>query len=245
MLSSDQNTTTIAECSTLITRMRRNIVLPLSITATLLLTACGGSGDPSAESITGDNNNNNPGNTSLLASPDTVNTDMGSAIIIPVLANDSGVTESALLNIEVSPSNGSASVMANNTINYNPDPTFTGKESFSYRVSLNESSAIATVTINVACSSCSKEVSVSLSWEPTKNDDDIGYKIFYGTDQNNISTLAYDLTLSTGLDPNAPAVEFSAQNDLNLNSGDSVCFQVSAYTALAKSNLSDPVCGVL
>lgn len=224
--------------------LRNRILAPLSAISLLLLTACGGSDDPNITTDTGGSTNTGP-TVSLLASPDTVSTQMDSAIIIPVLANDKGVSESAKLSIEVVPSNGSASVMANNTINYKPATSFTGKESFSYKVSLDGRSAIATVTVNVACSTCSKDVNVSLSWQATNNGDDIGYLIYYGPDSNNINSLAFDLSPSTGLDANAPAIIFSAKNDLQLNPGDSVCFQISAYSSTAQSNFSAPVCGSL
>lgn len=211
-----------------------------AILTVALLTACGGADDPQA------NNNGNPGSgSSVLASPDVVSTKQDSAVNIPILANDSGISGSPVISIEVAPKNGSASVMANNTINYTPDADFTGKESFSYKLAINDKVSIATVTVNVQCDGCAKEIKINLSWLPTKNDDDIGYLVYYGNDKSNINNFAYDLTLLTGLDPNAPKVELSAQNDLKLSQGDTVCFQISAYTSSSQSNFSSPVCGTI
>ena len=221
-------------------RISKSLVIATAMLSMTLLTACGGSDEPT---------NGNPTNSgptpSVTASPDTVSTDQDSPVNIAVLANDSGISSSALLSIEVAPVNGSATVMANNTINYVPATSFTGKESFSYKIAANEKTAIATVTVNVQCPSCTKEITINLSWLPTKNDDDIGYLIYYGNDANNIDSLAFDLSLQTGLDPNAPKVALSAQNDLKLAQGDSVCFQISAYTPNAQSDFSDPICGTI
>jgi len=224
------------------TAPRQFIAISLTALSITLLTACGGSGDANP-------GNDNPSNTgptpTVVATADTVSTEMDSPINIAVLKNDSGISESSTLNIQTKPANGTATVMANNTITYKPNATFTGKESFSYKVSNVENVSVATVTVNVQCSSCSKEITVNLSWLPTKNDDDIGYLIYYGNNKNDVNSLAFDLSPLTGLDPNAPKISLSAQNDLNLNQGDNVCFQISAYTSTAQSNFSDPVCGVL
>ena len=228
------------------TAPRQFIAISLTALSITLLTACGGSGD---SNINGDANNGNPSNPgpapTVVASADTVNTEMDSPVNIAVLINDSGISESSTLSIQTKPGNGTATVMANNTITYKPNSTFTGKESFSYKVSNAGNVSVATVTVNVQCASCSKEITINLSWLPTKNDDDIGYLIYYGNDLNNIDSLAFDLSPQTGLDPNAPKVAFSAQNDLKLNQGDRVCFQISAYTSSAQSDFSDPICGAI
>lgn len=225
-------------------KTRRSALHISAILSVTLLSACGGAGDPNINDGSSGGNTGGTG-TSVLASPDTVSIDQGKAVNIPVLSNDTGVSGSPVISIEVKPKNGNASIMANNTINYTPDASFTGKESFSYKLSSNNKSSIATVTVNVNCLGCAKEISVNLSWLPSKNDDDIGYLIYYGNNKTNINSLAFDLSPQTGLDPNNPKIAFSAQNDLKLNKGDAVCFQISAYTSTSQSNFSTPICGTI
>jgi len=221
---------------------RQFIAISLTALSITLLTACGGSGDANP-------GNDNPSNTgptpTVVATADTVSTEMDSPINIAVLKNDSGISESSTLSIQAKPANGTATVMANNTITYKPNTAYSGKESFSYNVSNGGNVSVATVTVNVQCSSCSKEIIINLSWQPTINDDDIGYLIYFGSDTNNINSLAFDLSPQTGLDPNAPKIALSAQDDLKLSQGDKVCFQVSAYTSSAQSNFSSPICGTI
>lgn len=181
----------------------------------------------------------------IIANPDSTSTALDTAINIPVLANDSGITSSANISIEGAPDNGSVTILANNTITYTPNTSYTGADGFSYRVSINNTMAIATVTINVNCTQCSQDITIGLSWNPSVSGSDSGYLIYYGKDTANINDLAFDLSTSTGLIQDAPYLELSAINHLQLNSGDSVCFQISAYKSSLVSDPSAPICGII
>lgn len=218
-------------------QIKRHLLLIISAT---FITACGGSGDP--------NNTNDAGTGStvnVLARPDNLSMSQDTTQNIAVLSNDRGITGSTVLTIEDAPNNGSAAVLANNTINYTPSKDFTGTDTFSYKISNDGKVSVTTVSVSVACSGCSKDVVINLSWSPSANTSDIGYLVYYGTSKSNINGLAYDLSASTGLDPKNPSISFSAQNDLGLTTGDNICFQISAYTSTAQSTFSDPVCGTI
>ncbi len=181
----------------------------------------------------------------LIANPDNTSTEKDTAVNIPVLANDGGISSSVIVSIDGGPTNGNATVLANNTITYTPNPSYTGTDSFSYKVSVGGSMAIATVTVDVTCTSCTNDKIIGLSWDPSVTGTAIGYLVYSGSDANNVDKLLIDLTETTGLDPNLPYVEFSTQNDLQLNPGDNVCFRISAYKDSQVSDLSAPICGVI
>jgi hypothetical protein len=242
----------------------RSLILPLLITTTSLLSACGGGGGGSSAGIdsntgrigTADQttitNTNTSGtattatNTTVIANPDSTSTQKDVAVNIPVLVNDSGVTSSTVITIEGAPGNGRANILANNTIRYIPDSDFSGKDSFSYQIANGASIAVTTVTVNVKCTTCTDKT-IALSWNPSISGSvsDSGYLIFYGDAKGNIKTLAFDLSTATGLDPDAPYIEFSSKNDLQLNPGDSVCFKIKAYAASVVSAKSTAACGVI
>lgn len=181
----------------------------------------------------------------IVANPDSISTTIDTSVNIPVLVNDSGATSNAVLSIEGTPGNGSASILANNTITYTPNPSYTGPDSFSYRLVDGSVTAIATVTVDVQCTQCAQAKVIVLSWNPSVTGSNAGYRVYFGSDANNVNTLAYDLSSNTGLDPNAPSVQFSPQDDLQLADGDTVCFRISAYLPSIESGLSSPICGVL
>ncbi|MBW4488318.1 MAG: tandem-95 repeat protein [Trichocoleus desertorum ATA4-8-CV12] len=68
-----------------------------------------------------------------------------------LLANDSDVEGSLLINNFTQPENGSLSVNGNGTYLYTPDPNFNGSDSFTYTVTDSSGgTAVATVTLTVA-----------------------------------------------------------------------------------------------
>ena len=72
------------------------------------------------------------------------------ATIIDVLANDSLGNAPSGVEIEAGPANGSATVQANDTIQYSPNFGFFGHDSFEYRLTdANGDSDVATVTVCV------------------------------------------------------------------------------------------------
>lgn len=181
----------------------------------------------------------------IVATPDIVTTNSDTAINIPVLVNDSGISSTTTISIEGTPSNGNTTILANNTITYTPNTSYTGTDSFSYKVADNNTAAIATVTIDVKCTQCTQDKTIGLSWSPSVSGSNVGYLIYYGSDIDNIDKFAFDLSADTGLNPVSPNISFSAKNDLQLNSGDTVCFRISAYVSSLESDLSEAICGVI
>ena len=81
------------------------------------------------------------------ARDDTATTVRGRAVDLDVTANDDG---DGLRVVAVSePEHGSAQVLDERTIRYQPDPDFTGTDSFRYEVRRGEDRDRATVTITV------------------------------------------------------------------------------------------------
>jgi hypothetical protein len=231
-------------------KTKRLLLIPLLIITMALLSACGGGGGTGGAPVTGTTTNNggntNTGTTTtVIANPDTISTEKDIAINIPVLINDSGYTTSSVVSIEGTPSNGNVTILANNTVRYTPDTSYVGTDSFSYQITNGGSIAVATVTVNVQCSSCAPDKIIALSWNPSVFGSGSGYLVYFGDGVSNTKKLAFDLSTATGLDPDAPYIELSLTNDLQLASGDYVCFKVRAYSSSLESLKSAPVCGVI
>jgi hypothetical protein len=72
------------------------------------------------------------------------------ALIIDVLENDSLGNAPNAVEIETDPANGSATLQADNTIQYSPNADFFGEDSLEYRLTdVNGDSDVATVTVGV------------------------------------------------------------------------------------------------
>lgn len=210
------------------------------VSLTLLLSACGGgnSGLPVTQQ-SGDT-------TAVKALPDSATTPQNTAVTIPVLSNDSGINGGIInLSINQQPANGSVIINTDKTITYTPSSNFSGTDSFAYKITKDASLAITTVTISISCPTCQPDIKLSLAWQPSGIDNNIGYLVYFGTSENNVNTIAYDLTTNTGLNPSSPRVELSAKNDLQLGLGDKVCFRIQAYNDATVSDLSSAVCGIL
>jgi len=209
---------------------------------TFFLSACGGGNQATPVNQT----SGNTSSTAIKALPDTASTNQDTAVSIPVLNNDTGIDTSAVsLTINQQPSNGSVKINSNKTITYTPKSSFSGTDSFSYKISQDTVLAITSVTITINCPTCTPDIKLSLSWQPSSIANDIGYLIYFGTSSSNVNSLAYDLSSSTGLNPSSPSVELSASNDLKLSPGDQVCFRIQAYNDVSVSDLSNTVCGYI
>ena len=117
----------------------------------LLMTACGGGSGSGSGS--GSDSTSGPAEP-LTAVDDTASVDQGSSVNIDVLANDSFGDEGPgdePLRIASAPSNGSAMVAGDDTIDYTPDSDFSGSDSFQYEItdaSGDTASATVEVTVN-------------------------------------------------------------------------------------------------
>ncbi|HHR86288.1 MAG TPA: tandem-95 repeat protein, partial [Candidatus Acetothermia bacterium] len=85
------------------------------------------------------------------ASDDTASTAEDSALTIAVLANDTGLGDTPItVSLTTSPSTGTASVNADNTITYTPVTNYNGTDTFTYQVEdADHQTSTAQVTVNV------------------------------------------------------------------------------------------------
>ena len=145
-----------------------------------------------------------------VAVADTVRTNVNTAVIIDVLANDTDVDVGDTLSVSDPPlgiptATTDGSIVNNGgSITYTPDAAFIGVDSFIYEVSDgNGGTDTATVTVTV-------------SGAPTANDDD------HSTDEDTLLTVAVPGVLGNDTDPNGDpltAAEVTPPSDgtLNLN----------------------------
>lgn len=101
-------------------------------------------------------------NTAPVANNDSAATDMDTAVLIPVLANDSDPDGDTLTIVSTSGVNGSVTV-SSGVVSFTPTAGFTGVESFSYTVSDGNghtASATVTVTVNATANQNSAPVAV-------------------------------------------------------------------------------------
>jgi len=149
------------------------------------------------------------------------------------------------LSIIGEPSNGNT-VVSGYSITYTPNGGFDGQDSIIYMFTdANGSVTISTIDITVTCNSCNKEAIIALSWQP--NTEAIsGYRIYYGPDAANVTELATDVTVNSGLiDPTAPQLKYAATSDLNFYPGEQLCFKIQAYKDNQNSALSGAICGTI
>lgn len=94
----------------------------------------------------------------------------------------------------------------------------------------------ASVYTTKECSRCPVDQSLTLTWD-TGVGEILGYRVFLGDTETTATELVADVF--TG------SVTFNTYNDLGLQSGDSVCFRVKAYSLTGESDYSSAVCGSL
>jgi hypothetical protein len=86
----------------------------------------------------------------VIAADDSADTNQAEAVTIDVLANDSGPNGNELSVSELTqPGHGSASINADDTVTYTPAPDWYGTDSFTYTVTDGETSADASVFVDV------------------------------------------------------------------------------------------------
>jgi hypothetical protein len=161
-------------------------------------------------------------------------------VVIAPLANDSGLKNTPVtLSIISGPTNGSAILLANNTVAYKPN-AFNGTDSFTYRVKDADGDiATATVSIKVTCSTCASVTSKSLSvsWSASSGGV-LGYYVYYGATSSTVSTFASTV-------PGTSTTYKTLAQNLNLQTGAQVCFRVRAYNTVGVSAFSSAVCKIV
>jgi hypothetical protein len=91
-----------------------------------------------------------PVNDPPVAADDTATTAEDTAVDINVLANDSDVEDDDLtVTITTAPTNGTATVNANNSVTYTPNADFNGQDTFTYTVDDGNDTDTAEVTVTV------------------------------------------------------------------------------------------------
>ena len=116
-------------------------------------------------------------NDAPVAADDTATTPEGTAVTIPVLANDTDVDGDSLSVSDVSdPENGTAVINPDNTVTYTPAAGFHGLDSFVYTVSDGQGdTASATVTVTVKPSGVGSSGILGMVWEDFNDDGLIGF----------------------------------------------------------------------
>jgi hypothetical protein len=171
---------------------------------------------------------------------DSVSSDSGGVTIAP-LTNDSGLENTPVtLSIISGPIHGVTFLMGSNIVGYVPYSSFTGTDSFTYRVKdADGDMATATVSIKVTCSTCASVTSKSLSvsWNASSGGV-LGYYVYYGTTSSTVSTFAATV-------PGTSTTYTTFAQNLNLQTGAQVCFRVRAYNTVGVSAFSSAVCKIV
>jgi hypothetical protein len=90
---------------------------------------------------------------------------------------------------------------------------------------------------------------LKLSWKPNPSEEQVlGYKVYKGrspTEAKDTEVFRAIAVTEPGFDPQTPAVEFHAEQDLGLKPGAVICFRVKAYNKAGDSPFSDAACTLL
>jgi hypothetical protein len=200
------------------------------------LVACGGGGGENSAT-----SNEAANISSLVATPDTASTGMGTRVTVQVLANDTGFAgDTPSLSIVSKPANGKAVIRSDGTVAYTPASGFSGIDTFVYKIlDISGRSALATVTVRVACTTdcTSTAESITLTWDKVPGAV-LGYLVYF--DKGLVSDPA---SISTLIPENSMTLDVKA--DLGLSPGDYACFWVQSVNQAGVSALSAPACGVV
>ena len=70
-----------------------------------------------------------------------------------------------------------------------------------------------------------------------------GYAVYFGSSTVNASNIVSVIPVTqNGFNPTAPSVTLDPSSDLNLSTGDPVCFRIKAYNTAGYSDFSDAAC---
>ncbi len=154
-----------------------------------------------------------PINDTPVAKPDNATAEVGIKQIIPVLQNDLGLGDgkiadgTLMLEIASQPSQGSAGINLDGTINYTPSKNSATSDTFTYKVTDRDNeSAVASVLVSIdnECKIDCK-VTVEANWEPSQSDNVIGYYLYHGNSSGkytnetwigNVSSFSFEVDAS-------------------------------------------------
>ncbi len=190
-----------------------------------------------------------------IAKSDMVSLDKGkNQIWIDVLANDKNLRNTPLtLSIVSQPANGKVNTTSKNKIRYIPNPGFVGQDNFLYKIQDKAGQqAVATVVMSVLGSNSDLDnppsknnMQVNLTWDSVPYPVQ-GYNVYFGPTSGMLNQHLSELSVDLDeLDKAKLSVNYNVEKDLQLTSGEMVCFGVEAYNDFGKSELSDPVCKVV
>jgi hypothetical protein len=175
-------------------------------------------------------------------------------IWIDVLANDKNLRNTPLtLSIVSQPANGKVNTTSKNKIRYIPNPGFVGQDNFLYKIQDKAGQqAVATVVMSVLGSNSDLDnppsknnMQVNLTWDSVPYPVQ-GYNVYFGPTSGMLNQHLSELSVDLDeLDKAKLSVNYNVEKDLQLTSGEMVCFGVEAYNDFGKSELSDPVCKVV
>lgn len=177
----------------------------------------------------------------LRAVDDEATTYQGERVKIDVLENDTGFKNGKRVSVELlgAPANGKARVNRRNKVVFTPAEGFGGTETLVYRVTdRRRNTATATVTVNVDCAYCSRQVaaSLTLSWDGQGNEVE-GYRVYHGATADTVNASVANIVTNF--------VTFDPAQDLGLKTGDYACFRVTAYSGSHESSFSEAACATL
>ncbi len=162
-------------------------------------------------------------------------------VYITPLNNDSGLNNTPVtLSVINGPSRGQVQVLANNTLMYSTNSALAGTDSLTYRViDADGDMATATVSIKIGCSTCTSasNKSLSVSWNAGAGGA-MGYYVYYGATASTAINFASTV-------PGASTTYTTSSKDLNLQTGEQVCFRVRAYNTAGVSAFSSAVCSII
>ena len=167
----------------------------------------------------------------------------GQRILIDVLANDRGLSDTPIsLELLSVPVNSRAFVRSefiqgDNQVAFYPLPGLYGEQTLVYQVTdADGDTATGNVVVDVVCADCNETPNITLRWTPIPGDVD-GYRVFFGGTPTTADNPVSDVTTN--------AVTFNAGANLGLRFGDEVCFRVKAYNERGESDFSSAVCETL
>ncbi len=101
------------------------------------------------------------------------------------------------------------------------------------------------ITTELPCTACAENVTLKLLWDENPTGDNIiGYRLYSGNSSSTTNAL-FKTLLASDIDFSAPSLEVNAGTDLQLKTGDNICFQVVAYNTSGDSEKSPALCGVI
>ena len=181
-----------------------------------------------------------------VARNDSTSAVVGKTKTINVLGNDRGLSDTPIkVTLGSQPNNVTVSVLSNNRIRVQPQAGSEGKQTFTYQVRDKQGdTAVATVTLNVTCTSnCGQSSSsnnggngMTLQWNQGSQTVK-GFRVYQGPSKTKATKEVFDVPVNW--------VTFDPTQTLGAKPGQRMCFRVKAYNDAGVSGYSSGVCATL